>query len=125
MEGFYKNIFYSILIILLFIYFQNDYNIIACEMGLPPLLRSIPKNILYSITGNILGDGSISKKGKYKLKNGEISKRNAYYQIHIGISSYNYLKYLFDNIYINFCSKNRKLYPHKIIHKDITKCTIT
>lgn len=44
------------------------YNVIETNIELsllPPILQTIPKNKLHIITGNMLGDGSISYKAKY------------------------------------------------------------
>ena len=45
------------------IYYDNSYNIVNLNI-LCPIISSIPSTTLYSITGNMLGDGSISQSKK-------------------------------------------------------------
>ena len=56
-------IFTIIYITIIYIYSDNSYDIIHLNI-LSPIINSIPSTTLYSITGNMLGDGSISLSKK-------------------------------------------------------------
>ena len=93
-----------ILIFTYFIYNHFDYNYINhLSAGFArPILNSIPKNSLYAITGNMLGDGSLSlsrpDKGKGK------------FSMTMDIYSLNYLHHLDQSIYSQFTET--KIYPY-------------
>ena len=90
-----------ILIFTYFIYNHFDYNYIN-HLSVLPILNSIPKNSLYAITGNMLGDGSLSlsrpDKGKGK------------FSMTMDIYSLNYLHHLDQSIYSQFTET--KIYPY-------------
>lgn len=76
--------------------------------SLPPMLAAIPKNTLHAITGNMLGDGSIRlNKRSFEAKTNK--KDLAKYSMTMDTYSYDYLKFLFLNIYGQFTTYS--IYP--------------
>jgi hypothetical protein len=103
--------------ILFFIFIQNLYlNLILniYESILPLLLTIIPKEKLNIITGNMLGDGSISYKKVFE--NGKI-KGNAKYGMTMVTYSLNYLNHLYERVYKEFCSTGIRAYPNILLPK--------
>jgi hypothetical protein len=98
MEGF-KGIKHYILIIIYiifcYIYSENSYDI--KYLSILPILNSIPNLTLHTITGNMLGDGSISLS---KIKKGE-----GKYSMTMDVYSLNYLNHLNDTIYSQITNK--------------------
>lgn len=82
---------------------------VLLDVSLPVVLLAIPKEVLYSITGNLLGDGSIRPGSR--TKNGVI-RGNAKYQMTMKASSKDYLNYLRKNVYFNFKVSNLRPYPN-------------
>ena len=106
MEG--LNILNKILILLIFIYnFKNlsSFNI-NLYLSILPIISSIPKSTLQTITGNMLGDGSISRKN-YNSAGIFAMTMDAY--------SINYLEYLNKHIYSNFTTINIYPYPNVLL----------
>jgi hypothetical protein len=90
-----------IFLFLIFNYIFDNSNISSFNLSVLPIINSIPKSTLETITGNMLGDGSISRKnhnsaGKYTMT------MDAY--------SINYLQYLNVNVYSSIT--NIKVYPY-------------
>ena len=116
MEGLKLKIFITILIyislcnynpeIFLNLHFYSDCGIDWLSTILPIILNSIPKNKLHIITGNMLGDGSISYT---KNRKGEYSGQ-AKYSMTMDTYSLNYLNYLFLTVYGEYC--NSGIYPY-------------
>ena len=67
-----------------------------------PIINSIPNPILHTITGNMLGDGSISLS--------KFNKGEGIYSMTMDVYSLNYLQHLNENIYSQFT--NTKFYPY-------------
>ena len=113
MEGLTQFIF-LILYIKILLFSQNSAfgdDIYLCTL-LPayPILETIPKQSLYTITGNMLGDGSIRLN-----KNNGIIKPEGKYSMTMDTYSLNYLNHLFDNIYGQFSSNSIKGYPNLML----------
>lgn len=89
--------------------FSNLDCIVIQNTWLPAILLTVPKDILYSITGNLLGDGSIRPGSR--TKNGVI-RGNARYQMTMGPSSKEYLEFLRKNVYFYFKVSNLQPYPN-------------
>ena len=106
MEGFIGVILYILTIFILqfFLnYYDNSYYIINLNI-LCPIISYIPSTTLYSITGNMLGDGSISLSKKIK---GE-----GKYSMTMDVYSLNYLNHLNYNIYSQFTDTKLYAYPN-------------
>ena len=106
MEGFIGVILYILTIFILqfFLnYYDNSYYIINLNI-LCPIISYIPSTTLYSITGNMLGDGSISLSKKFK---GE-----GKYSMTMDVYSLNYLNHLNYNIYSQFTDTKLYAYPN-------------
>ena len=106
MEGFIGVILYILTIFILqfFLnYYDNSYYIINLNI-LCPIISYIPSTTLYSITGNMLGDGSISLSKKFK---GE-----GKYSMNMDIYYLNYLNHLNYNIYSQFTDTKLYAYPN-------------
>uniref|UniRef100_UPI0030018C9B LAGLIDADG endonuclease n=1 Tax=Cubamyces menziesii TaxID=2136021 RepID=UPI0030018C9B len=84
-------------------YYDNSYYIINLNI-LCPIISYIPSTTLYSITGNMLGDGSISLSKKFK---GE-----GKYSMTMDVYSLNYLNHLNYNIYSQFTDTKLYAYPN-------------
>ena len=132
MEGYKNEIKWSSLVILflLFIYLVNKESFYSSlEIGnfyclglatVSPIINSIPKDKLYIITGNMLGDGSIqiskNRKGLYTGK--------AKYGMTLDAYSINYLNHLYDTVYGEYCSSAPYAYPNIKLPQHVGK-TIT
>ena len=84
-----------------YIYFQSLYDI-NIVVSILPIINSIPNKTLYTITGNMLGDGSISLS--------KINKGEGKYSMTMDTYSLNYLHHLNENIYSQFT--DIKIYPY-------------
>ena len=75
------------------------------NLSILPIINSIPKSTLETITGNMLGDGSMPRRlGKYIVNSaGKYTMTMDTYSIH-------YLQYLNVNIYSSIT--NIKIYPY-------------
>jgi hypothetical protein len=114
MEGrYYKIIVMSGMIILVYLsYFESYTRIIIHRSIFPTFLDKKQLNI---ITGNMLGDGSINypnrtrdtKRGKKGLSTG-----NPQYKITIDAYSYDYIMFLYKEVYSQFSYKNPYPYPN-------------
>ena len=80
----------------------KDNSLELLNLTIPPLLMNLPKETLHIITGNMLGDGSIIANKRTK---GNVVAGNAKYGITLDAYSLNYLNYLLDKVYGQFCSK--------------------
>lgn len=72
-----------------------------------PIIHSIPTSTLYSITGNMLGDGSISLSKK--------NKGEGRYSITMDVYSLNYLHHLNYKIYSQFTKTKFYAYPNILL----------
>ena len=113
MEGFkgVKHYIFILFICIIFciIYSYHSIVIVPYSVSIIPIIKSIPSSTLYAITGNMLGDGSISlsktNKGKGK------------YSMTMDVYSLNYLHYLNDNIYSQFTNTKIYAYPNILLPK--------
>ena len=100
-----------ILLLLLYIFILLNYLFLDCNTmysftnldcmanlntSFPVILLTAPKDILCSITGNLLGDGSLRPGSR--TKNG-IIRGNARYLLTMRATSKDYLDYLRENVY--------------------------
>ena len=108
MEGFKHCIFIFIYIYIIFclIYSDYSYDMAPCASILPIIL-SIPTSTLYSFTGNMLGDGSISLSKK--------NKGEGRYSMTMDVYSLNYLHHLNDKIYSQFTKTKFYAYPNILL----------
>lgn len=100
---------YLSIFILLFIYdyyYYYDYLLNSQQLSLLPFFNTIPKSTLHTITGNMLGDGSI----RFNKNNNLIGE--AKYAMTMDVYSLNYLNHLFDKIYSQYSSTGIKGYPN-------------
>jgi len=110
---------YIFLFIFIFLLINNYYDNMlkpAClnesYLSVLPILNSIPKSSLEAITGNMLGDGSIS-----------LSKKNrgqGIFAMTMDVYSLNYLNHLSKDIYSKFTDTKCYPYPNILLdhHKD-------
>jgi len=93
---------------LFFYNYNNSYDI--NYLSVFPIINSIPKSTLHAITGNMLGDGSISLSRPLKG-----SLRSKIFMT-MDVYSLNFLHHLDNNIYSHFtCSPSEgatKIYPY-------------
>jgi len=95
-----------IFLLLIFSYiFENSFTS-SFNLSILPIINSIPKSTLQTITGNMLGDGFISRKnlnsaGKYAMT------MDAY--------SINYLQFLNENIYSKITNIKIYAYPNVLL----------
>lgn len=97
-------IFYIIIFYIYFsisVYLDISYDILY---GLCPIISSIPSKTLYSITGNMLGDGNISLSKK--------TKGEGKYSMTMDTYSLNYLNHLNDDNYSQFTDTKFNSYPN-------------
>ena len=76
-------------------------------LSIVPIIHSIPEPILYIITGNMLGDGSLSLS--------KTSKGGAKYSMIIDVYSLNYLNYLHQTIYSQITNTQIYVYPNVLL----------
>lgn len=72
-----------------------------------PIFSTVSTTTLHTITGNMLGDGSISLS---KLNKGE-----GKYSMTMKVNSLNYLHHLNENIYSQFTNKKFYAYPNNLL----------
>src|SRR6202012_3619760 len=105
-----------ILFIFCIIYFNNSlssFNFIDTMdndinyLSILPLINSISNTTLHAITGNMLGDGSISLS--------KINKGEGKYSMTMDVYSLNYLHYLNENIYSQFTNTKIYAYPNILL----------
>ena len=106
MEGFIK-----IYVCILLNYFE--YSIDIYYLSVFPIINSLPNNTIHKITGNMLGDGSITLSKKYK---GE-----GKYAMTMDVYSLNYLKHLNDSIYSKITDTKLYPYPNILLPKHSNK----
>jgi hypothetical protein len=82
------------------IYLDNSYDI-RC-LSILPFINSIPRSTLNSITGNMLGDGS--------LRLSKLNKGEGKYSMTMDVYSLNYLHHLNEKIYSQVTDKNKILF---------------
>ena len=106
LNGFKTISLYFYLYGLCHIYFDNSYFNVN-YLSILPIIYSIPKSTLQTITGNMLGDGSISlsKGGKGK------------YSMTMDVYSLDYLHHLNENIYSQFTDTKFYAYPNILLSK--------
>ena len=112
MEGFkgvkhYILIFIYIYIIFCLIYSYHSCNIALYNTSILSVINTIPSSTLHSITGNMLGDGSINLS--------KINKGEGKYSMTMDVYSLNYLNYLNDNIYSQFTNTKIYAYPNILL----------
>ena len=112
MEGFksvkhYILIFIYIYIIIFLIYSYHSCNIALYNTSILSVINTIPSSTLHSITGNMLGDGSINLS--------KINKGEGKYSMTMDVYSLNYLNYLNDNIYSQFTNTKIYAYPNILL----------
>ena len=124
MEGLnYKfNLIFIIIFMLIMYYLNNilDFQIYSNNielLTLPVLISDLPKDTLHIITGNMLGDGSISFK--YSKKGKIIG--NAKFGMTLDTYSLNYLTHLYDKVYKEFSSSGIHPYPNLKLNKHLNK----
>src|SRR6266545_78050 len=100
----------SLFLFLFFYNYNNSYDI--NYLSVFPIINSIPKSLLYAITGNMLGDGSISLSRPLK----GLGK----FSMTMDVYSLNYLHHLDNNIYSQFTETKIYPYPNILLphHKD-------
>ena len=113
MEGFkgVKHYFLIIICFLGFYIYLTDLSDIK-YLSILPVIHSIPKSTLNTITGNMLGDGSLSLS---KFNRGE-----GKYSMTMDVYSLNSLNYINQTIYSQFTDKKFYAYPNTLLpqHKD-------
>ena len=113
MEGFkgVKHYIYILFICIIFciIYSCHSIVIVPYSVSIIPIIKSIPSSTLYAITGNMLGDGSISHS--------KTNKGKGKYSMTMDVYSLNYLHYLNDNIYSQFTNTKIYAYPNILLPK--------
>jgi len=106
-----KQLYIFFIFLFLFFYnYNNSYDI--NYLSVFPIINSIPKSLLYAITGNMLGDGSISLSRPLK----GLGK----FSMTMDVYSLNYLHHLDNNIYSQFTETKIYPYPNILLphHKD-------
>jgi len=103
---------YFIFIYILFYYHYSNNSIDINYLSILPIIHSIPTSTLHAITGNMLGDGSISLS-KYNKGQGKFAMT-------MDVYSLNYLQHLSQNIYSQFTDTKFYPYPNILLphHKD-------
>jgi hypothetical protein len=80
------------------------------QAGLPVILTTLPPKVLETITGNMLGDGSIGYNNM--SRNNNVPKGNCRYRMTIMASAVDYMQCLFDKIYAPFSNVALHPYPN-------------
>jgi len=83
------------------------------------IILSVPKNVLEIITGNLLGDGSLTRPNPI-TKSGLESKAGASFAMTLSVKGYNYMVDLYDRVYAQFGVSGLHPYPNISLpqHKD-------
>jgi hypothetical protein len=116
MEGKGKYIIYglSLMILIMSVMLVFKYWCTSLEaldmMALPPILAALPSNTLHTITGNMLGDGSIRYNNMARNKG--VPKGNCRYSMTMGAKTLNYIKSLVNGVYAPYCSSSINSYPN-------------
>ena len=97
-----QNLNYLLMAITLFLTFtlilNYDVNVNVLQCRLPPILLTLPKNVLHVITGCMLGDATITKRGNSR-----------YFRMHMGNKRLNYLKEQLESTFKPFCLITKKV----------------
>lgn len=124
MEG-WANTFKLVIVttlIILFILVTSSSEIIlpdVCQSALPPILASMSRKDLETITGNMLGDGSI--RFPNLRRDGE-ARGNARYEMTMSAKVYAYLQSLYDTTYAQFSGQTGLLpYPNVSLPQHLGK----
>jgi hypothetical protein len=124
MEGWhhkFKVIF--IIIFILTIYYLNNKLDLQFNSNniqnliLPAIISDLPKETLHIITGNMLGDGSITRK----LSNKGKIIGNAKFGMTLDVYSLNYITHLYKKVYEQFSSSGLYPYPNVKLEKHLGK----
>ena len=108
MEGFNGVKHYILIIIyIIFCYVDLDNLYDVKYLSILPIIHSTPTPLLKIITGNMLGDGSISLS--------KINKGNGKYSMTMDAYSLNYLQHLNDNIYSQITDTKIYAYPNILL----------
>lgn len=99
------------ILIFLYDYYYYYYLLNIQQLYLLPIFNTIPKSTLHTITGNMLGDGSI-RFNKNNNLTGE-----AKYAMTMDVYSLNYLNHLFDKIYGQYSNTSIKGYPNIMLNQ--------
>ena len=106
MEGFKGVKHYILIIICILSFYLTDWSEVK-HLSLVPIIHSIPELTLNTITGNMLGDGSLSlsKSNKGKAK----------YSMTMDVYSLNYLNHLDQTIYSQITDTKIYAYPNNLL----------
>lgn len=124
MEGkHYKFKVIFIIIFILIVYYLNNklnfqfYSNNIKQLILPAIILDLPKETLNIITGNMLGDGSITRKFSNK---GKIIG-NAKFGMTLDAYSLSYITHLYDKVYKQFSSSGIYPYPNVKLDRHLGK----
>ena len=108
MEGF-KGVKHYILIIIyiIFFYIYSDHSYDLKYSFLLPIFSTVSTSTLHTITGNMLGDGSISLS--------KVNKGEGKYSMTMKVNSLNYLHHLNEDIYSQFTNTKFYAYPNNLL----------
>src|SRR6266702_699407 len=108
MEGF-KGVKHYILIIIyiIFFYIYSDHSYDLKYSSLLPIFSTVSTSTLHTITGNMLGDGSISLS--------KVNKGEGKYSMTMKVNSLNYLHHLNEDIYSQFTNTKFYAYPNNLL----------
>ena len=106
MEGFKGVKHYILIIICILSFYLTDWSDIK-YLSLVPIIHSIPELTLNTITGNMLGDGSLSLS--------KLNKGKAKYSMTMDIYSLNYLNHLDPTIYSQITDTKIYAYPNNLL----------
>ena len=109
MEGWALKLVYVMSLIILTAYMAtNTIEVINfCQMAMPPILASMPRKDLETMTGNMLGDGSIRYPN---LGRDGVARGNARYEMTMSAAAHGYMQALYDNTFLQY-STMRGLVP--------------
>ncbi len=108
MEGF-KGVkqYIPIFIYIIFFYIYSDHECDLKYSFLLPIFNTVSTSTLHSITGNMLGDGSISLS--------KVNKGEGKYSMTMKVNSLNYLHHLNEAIYSQFTNKKFYAYLNNLL----------
>jgi hypothetical protein len=105
--------YFLIIIYFIYCYFYSDNSYDIKYLSIIPIFNSIPDSMLHTMTGNMLGDGSISLS--------RFDKGEGKYAMTMDVYSLNYLNYLNENIYSKITSTKLHAYPNILLPQHIGK----
>jgi len=108
MEGKLELILYILVAYVLFVLVPHDTTMIYMS-SVPTVLLGLPRATLETMTGNMLGDGSVGYPNF--ARDGKASG-NARYAITMSAKAYNYLLSLANGVYSKFSTYVLKPYPN-------------